>query len=752
NASVTTTACSAPTGYVSNSTDCNDNNSAIRPNATETCNGIDDNCNNSIDEGVLTTFYQDSDGDGYGNASVTTTACSAPTGYVSNSTDCNDNNSAIRPNATETCNGIDDNCNSSIDEGVLITFYRDQDGDGYGNASVTTTACSAPTGYVSNSTDCNDNNSAIRPNATETCNGVDDNCNSSIDEGVLITFYRDQDGDGYGNASVTTTACSAPTGYVSNSTDCNDNSSSINPAAVEICSNSVDDNCNNQINENCCSLVLSAIVSNTLCTAAANGSIDLSVSGGTTYSYSWSNGATTQDILNLSAGTYTVTVTSGSCSQTGTYTVGNSNSTGPAAPTSISGPAGVCRNSTGQVFSTPAISGATSYTWTLPNGASGTSTTNTITLSFANNYNTGNLCVRAVNACGQSASFCRSVTAYTSNPATPGTISGPSTSVCAGTTQTYSIASVTNATSYSWTAPTNATIASGQGTTTVTVSYSSAFTSGTLSVRSVNCFGQSSNRTLTVYSIPATPGAITGSANNLCPGSYTYSIAAVAGATSYTWTAPLNTTIASGQGTTSISLTVSSAFTSGTLSVTANSNCGQSALRSLTISKSPATPSTISGQTSNLCGGGQKTYSITAVTGATSYSWSVPADCSIVSNTGTSITLSIPSSFTSGTLSVTVTNSCGATSSRSTTLTAVPAPPASISGPASAGPSQTGLVFTTPAVTGLTQSWAVPTGAVITAGQGTTSMTCTWGTTSGNVSVRNVNSCGQSTAFTKSVA
>ncbi|MFM7106648.1 MAG: T9SS type A sorting domain-containing protein, partial [Flavobacteriales bacterium] len=123
-----------------------------------------------------------------------------------------------------------------------------------------------------------------------------------------------------------------------------------------------------------------------------------------------------------------------------------------------------------------------------------------------------------------------------------------------------------------------------------------------------------------------------------------------------------------------------------------------------------------------------------------------------VSNTGTSITLSIPSSFTSGTLSVTATNSCGATSSRSTTLTAVPATPASISGPASACPSQTGLVFTTPAVTGLTQSWAVPTGAVITAGQGTTSMTCTWGTTSGNVSVRNVNSCGQSTAFTKSVA
>jgi hypothetical protein len=153
-----------------------------------------------------------------------------------------------------------------------------------------------------------------------------------------------------------------------------------------------------------------------------------------------------------------------------------------------------------------------------------------------------------------------------------------------------------------------------------------------------------------------------------------------------------------------------------------------------------------------LCGGGQFTYSITAVTGATSYSWSVPAGCSIVTNNGTSITLSITSAFTSGTLSVTASNSCGGTSTRSTTLTRVPATPASITGPATACPNQTGLVFTTPAVTGITQSWTVPTGAVITAGQGTTSMTCTWGTATGSVSVRNVNSCGQSTALTKSVA
>ncbi|HYV94461.1 MAG TPA: MopE-related protein, partial [Chitinophagales bacterium] len=248
NVNSTTLACSAPTGYVSNSTDCNDANAAIHPNATETCNGIDDNCNGQVDEGVKTTFYADADGDTYGNVNSTTLACSAPTGYVSNSTDCNDANAAIHPNATETCNGIDDNCNGQVDEGVKTTFYADADGDTYGNVNSTTLACSAPTGYVSNSTDCNDANAAIHPNATETCNGIDDNCNGTVDEGVKTTFYADADGDTYGNVNSTTLACSAPTGYVSNSTDCNDANASIHPNATETC-NGIDDNCNGTVDE-----------------------------------------------------------------------------------------------------------------------------------------------------------------------------------------------------------------------------------------------------------------------------------------------------------------------------------------------------------------------------------------------------------------------------------------------------------------------------------------------------------------------
>ncbi len=65
---------------------------------------------------VLNTYYQDADGDGYGNPSVTTQACTAPAGYVGNNTDCNDTNAGVHPGAAEICDGLDNNCNGNIDE------------------------------------------------------------------------------------------------------------------------------------------------------------------------------------------------------------------------------------------------------------------------------------------------------------------------------------------------------------------------------------------------------------------------------------------------------------------------------------------------------------------------------------------------------------------------------------------------------------------------------------------------------------
>jgi len=241
-------ACSAPSGFVTDSTDCNDADGAVHPGATEVCNGIDDNCDGQVDENVRDTFYADADGDGYGDLGTTTEACSAPPGYVADNTDCDDRNAAVNPSAAEVCNGIDDNCDAVVDEGLEITFYADVDLDGYGNASNTLDACSAPPGYVLDDTDCDDTDDAVNPGAIEVCNEVDDNCNGEVDEGVKLTFYADADGDGYGDVINTADACTAPPGYVSDDTDCDDTQIGVNPGAAEVC-NDIDDNCNGEVDE-----------------------------------------------------------------------------------------------------------------------------------------------------------------------------------------------------------------------------------------------------------------------------------------------------------------------------------------------------------------------------------------------------------------------------------------------------------------------------------------------------------------------
>lgn len=188
-------------------------------------------------------YYADVDGDGFGDPAVSTYACSAPIGYVSDNTDCNDANNTIYPGATEICDGLDNNCNGSTDEGLLNTYYADADADGFGNPAVTTVACSPPPGYVANNTDCNDGNNTVYPGAPELCDGLDNNCNGSTDEGVLTTYYADTDGDTYGDPLNSTQACSPPPGYVSNNTDCNDSNNSIYPGAFEICGNGIDEDC-----------------------------------------------------------------------------------------------------------------------------------------------------------------------------------------------------------------------------------------------------------------------------------------------------------------------------------------------------------------------------------------------------------------------------------------------------------------------------------------------------------------------------
>ncbi len=131
-----------------------------------------------------------------------------------------------------------------------VTYYRDSDGDTYGDPNESYTGCAQAEGWVTDNTDCDDTNGEINPSAPEPCDDIDNNCNSIVDDGSSFTFYADADNDGFGNSMVSLQACNAPVGYVVDNSDCNDNDPNINPNSTEVCDN-IDNNCNNIVDENC---------------------------------------------------------------------------------------------------------------------------------------------------------------------------------------------------------------------------------------------------------------------------------------------------------------------------------------------------------------------------------------------------------------------------------------------------------------------------------------------------------------------
>ncbi len=257
--------CDQPPGYVADLSDCDDTNADVNVGATEVCNGIDDDCDglrddedDSLDTTTASAWYADSDVDGYGDASTSSTACDQPSGYVADLTDCDDTDTDVNPGADELCNEIDDDCDGDIDEDDAFdasTWSRDSDGDGYGDASVTTESCDQPSGYVADDGDCDDADGDVNPDADEVCDEIDNDCDGTIDDddrdvdtSTGSTWYDDNDADGYGDASLSTEACDAPSGTVSDNTDCDDGDSTVNPGATETC-NAVDDDCNGTVDD-----------------------------------------------------------------------------------------------------------------------------------------------------------------------------------------------------------------------------------------------------------------------------------------------------------------------------------------------------------------------------------------------------------------------------------------------------------------------------------------------------------------------
>jgi hypothetical protein len=103
-------------------------------------------------------------------------------------------------------------------------WFADEDEDSYGDPLNSTSACEAPSGYVSDSSDCDDGNGEIYPGADEHCDGNDEDCDGADDNDAvdMSSWYADDDGDSFGDSSDISVACSAPTNYVADNTDCDD--------------------------------------------------------------------------------------------------------------------------------------------------------------------------------------------------------------------------------------------------------------------------------------------------------------------------------------------------------------------------------------------------------------------------------------------------------------------------------------------------------------------------------------------------
>ena len=277
--------------------------------ANTVCSGVDgdgdgfagaDDCDDTDASVTVYTYYRDIDSDTYGNTSDSVTGCSAPAGYVEVDGDCNDNNSSIYPTALEVCDGIDNDCDTLVDDNdagldlsTATTYYADTDTDSFGDDNVTALQCDAPIGYIeipgdcndsdaninpdasdillngidencdgvdntgidndgdgftSAQGDCNDNNINIFPGADEICDGKDNDCDGKVDDNDLqgvtngTTWFLDNDTDGYGGSSSVST-CARPANTFASATDCDDSSSSIHPGATEIVADGIDQNC-----------------------------------------------------------------------------------------------------------------------------------------------------------------------------------------------------------------------------------------------------------------------------------------------------------------------------------------------------------------------------------------------------------------------------------------------------------------------------------------------------------------------------
>jgi hypothetical protein len=490
-----------PVGSVANSGDCNDNNANVNPGMTEVCgNGIDDNCNGSVDEGCGCTNPPTA------NAGSNASVCVGQNVTLSGSIGGGANNATWTTSGTGTF---------SPSANVLTATYIPSSAD-YAAGSVTltlTTDATAPCTAASSSITASFNALPPSPGAIS---GPAALCNPST-----ASVFTYSVASVAGASSYTWTVPNQVTIVGGQGTT----SLQVKFTATGIHDGIVGDICVTANNSNGCgnsaptcygiSIQITAPVTPPSISGAdkacpgdiATYSI-ANVARATTYTWSVPTGAS----IMSGQGSNIIVVAYSAGFSGGTMSVVASNVCGSspartrtvtqnilAAPALISGPVdGVC-GASGVVYSVAPISGASSYVWTVPAGASivGASNGSSITVDFSGAFTTGSITAAAANNCGTGLARSLSVKAV---PGTPGAISGPA-AVCTNSNQTYSIATVSGATSYTWTIPGGGVINTGQGTKIINMTYGpTASANGIVTVKAVNACGTSAVRILAVVS------------------------------------------------------------------------------------------------------------------------------------------------------------------------------------------------------------------------------------------------------------
>ena len=397
-------------------------------------------------------------------------------------------------------------------------------------------------------------------------------------------------------------------------------------------------------------------------------------------------------------------------------------------PDSITGPAQPCA---GDTVDYQVTDSGYVYTWTLPTSWTLVSGQGSSVVSVVPDNAAGTLSVVAEDGSCQSNPSQRSINPL-NQPAQPTAISNlTGGSMCEGAVKDFGVTPVAGMT-YSWDLP-----AGWAGSSTSHTISATLGATGTIRVWAVNGNGcKSPVRTLNVSTTPGSSlgslSAISGPTSVCEDGSFSYSVATLAGAVSYTWSVPSGWSIDAGQGSTTIDVTPSG--NAGTINVVASNGsgtCPSTASQSLTITDVIRAPLGISGPTS-VCVGTNYTYSTPAISGASTYNWSLPAGWAINSGAGTN-TISVTAGSNTGMVSVTAGNGSCVSPAAHLNVGTVVDQPGAISGPTTPCPYEL-VTYSVPAVAGASSyTWSLPSGW---AGTSTTnSITAATDTFSGTVQV-----------------